>query len=348
MAFYHYKVITADGRIEKEQGNFDSLGDLFAATEQHGQTLVDYRKTLLHLPKGGLKRPILAEFFRNLALLIRGGVPLRAAIEDMIAPPANPILQKMFRSVCHRIDDGMLFSEAIQEKSAARHLPRIMFPLITIGEETGNLETTLENGADHIDRIEFIVSSTRRALVYPAFIFVAMSGALIFWILFVLPELLGLFDSLGLKTLPLPTRILIASSDFFYQWWWLLLVPPLLFIAFWWSAKRSEKVQLLWDRFWNRMPLVGSTMQASQLAFFFEYAAMLSTAGIDIVRTMDLMEQSISNLILKHGIQKIRTAINTGNSISSAISDLPFFEPFVLRMVRVGEQTVYQMISELS
>jgi type II secretory pathway component PulF len=341
MAKFRYKTLNRAGTITKDSGDFNSLAELFDEVEQHGETLIAYSKSSFSLPAFSprLKRPALAEFFRNLALLIHGGVPLRSAIEDMIAPPCNPLLQKIFRSTCHRIDEGMLFSEALQEKSTAKHLPAIMFPLITIGEETGNLAKTLEDGASHIERIEFIMSSTRRALIYPAFIIFAMSGALVFWMLFVLPQLIDLFKSLGLETLPLPTRILIASTHVFAVWWPILPAIPGAVFLFWWLSKHNEKVRFLWYRFWNRVPLVGNILQSSQLAFFFEYTAMLSAAGIDIIRTMDLMEQSVSNLILKKAVQKIRGEIKSGNMMSSAITTLPFFEPFVLRMVRVGEQT---------
>lgn len=340
MPHYSYQTMNGAGDVSKNRGQFSSLEELFGSVEKKGEILVDYRKQLLPpLPRPGrsLKRPILAEFFRNLALLIQGGVPLREALDDMTRPPCHPVLTETFSTISRRIDDGLLFSEAVNEAPAV--IPKIMLPLIAIGEETGNLDRTLRDGADHIDRVEHIISSTRRALIYPMVVLLSMFGALAFWMLFVLPQLMDLFSSMGIKDLPVTTRILIASTDFFSTWW--PVIPALLaaFALFFTLSKRSPKVQYVWDQMWNKVPLIKHIVRASQLAFFFEYTAMLTDAGVNILRSMELMEQSVSNQILKNGVRLMRKEISEGNPMSEAINSFAFFEPFVLRMVRVGEQT---------
>lgn len=342
MPQYYYQTLTNTGELKKETGQHDSLEELFQAIEQKGETLVDYRRKVLpDMPrfKRQLKRPILAEFFRNLALLLRGGVPLRAAIDDMTQPPCHPVLASSFQKVARRIDDGLLFSEALEEKEISAVIPRIMYPLIAIGEETGNLDRTLNDGADHIDRIEEIISSTQRALIYPSVVLIAMFGALAFWMLVVLPQLMDLFKSMGIEDLPLTTRILIQSTELFSTWWPVFPATFFCVMVFYWSTKRSDRMHFIWDQFWSRIPLIKTIIQSSQLAFFFEYTAMLTGAGVNILRSMDLMQQSVSNQILKRGVALIQKEINAGNPMSQAISSFAFFEPFVLRMVRVGEQT---------
>ena len=284
-----------------------------------------------------LKRPVLAEFFRNLSLLLRGGVPLREALSDMTRPPCHPVLGETFQEVAKRIDDGLLFSEALQK--ATTLIPRIMMPLISIGEETGNLDRTLKDGADHIDRLDAIISSTRRALIYPCVVLVAMFSALAFWMLFVLPQLMDLFRTMGIDDLPITTRILITSTEIFSHWWPVIPAVLMLFLLFYTLTKKSEKVHYLWDLLWNRAPLIKAVIRCSQLAFFFEYTAMLTAAGVNILRSLELMEQSVSNQILKRGIALMCKEIKEGNPMSEAIAAFGFFEPFVLRMVRVGEQT---------
>jgi type II secretory pathway component PulF len=340
MPHFSYQTMDSAGDVTRNQGKFSSLEDLFGAVERKGEILVDYRKKLFPpLPRPGrtLKRPILAEFFRNLALLIQGGVPLREALGDMTKPPCHPVLSDTFNTINKRIDDGLLFSEALRE--APPIIPKIMLPLISIGEETGNLDRTLRDGANHIDRVEYIISSTQRALVYPIVVLLAMFGALAFWMLFVLPQLMDLFASMGIKDLPLPTRILIATTDFFDRWWPVIPLFISIFVIFYLMTKRNPKIQYIWDQMWNHVPLISKVIRASQLAFFFEYTAMLTDAGVNILRSMELMEQSVSNQILKNGVRLMRKEISEGNPMSEAIKSFAFFEPFVLRMVRVGEQT---------
>ena len=340
MPHFSYQTMDSAGGVTRNQGKFSSLEDLFSAVERKGEILVDYRKKLFPpLPRPGraLKRPILAEFFRNLALLIQGGVPLREALDDMTKPPCHPVLGDTFNTINKRIDDGLLFSEALRE--APPIIPKIMLPLISIGEETGNLDRTLRDGANHIDRVDYIISSTQRALVYPIVVLLAMFGALAFWMLFVLPQLMDLFASMGIEDLPLPTRILIATTDFFDQWWPVIPLFISIFVIFYLLTKRNPKIQYIWDQMWNHVPLIKNVIRASQLAFFFEYTAMLTDAGVNILRSMELMEQSVSNQILKNGVRLMRKEISEGNPMSEAIKSFAFFEPFVLRMVRVGEQT---------
>ncbi len=340
MPRYSYETINFAGKVTKKEGSYSSVQELFTALDEKGETLVNYRKKFFPaIPRfrKTLKRPILAEFFRNLALLLRGGVPLREALEDMTKPPCHPVLGETFQEVGKRIDDGLLFSEALQNATAL--IPRIMMPLISIGEETGNLDKTLSDGADHIDRLEAIISSTRRALIYPCVVLVSMFGALAFWMLFVLPQLMDLFKSMGIKDLPITTRILITSTEMFARWWPVIPVLLLLFFLFYGMTKRNDKVHYVWDQLWNRVPLIKAVIRSSQLAFFFEYTAMLTAAGINILRSMELMEQSVSNQILKKGIALMRKEIKEGNPMSEAIAAFGYFEPFVLRMVRVGEQT---------
>ena len=340
MPRFVYESLTRSGVLVKSEGRFESLQDLFLQLDGKGETLVNYRQRILPSVSFGrkqLKRPVLSEFFRNLALLIKGGVPLREAIDDMTSPPCNKVLMETFQGVGRRIDDGLMFSEAVQDSTTL--IPRIMMPLIAIGEETGNLDRTLTDGADHLDRIENIMSSTRRALTYPTVVLIAMFGALAFWMLFVLPQLLELFNSMGIVELPLATRILIAMTEATATWWPVLPALALLFFLFYGLTKRNDKAHYVWDVFWSRMPLIRSVIKCSQLAFFFEYTSMLTSAGINILRSMELMEQSVSNQILKKGIALIRKEISEGNPMSEAIASFGYFEPFIMRMVRVGEQT---------
>ncbi len=340
MPLYTYEIKSSAGQISRDEGEFSSVAELFQTVHARGSTLISYRRKVLPaMPRfrSRLKRPLLAEFFHNLALLLKGGVPLREALDDMVKPPCHPALQEIFVKVRSRIDEGLLFSEAL--KGASSQIPDIMFPLIYIGEETGQLDRTLEDGAAHLERMEAIISSTRRALVYPAVILFSMIGALAFWMIFVLPKLMEMFETMGITDLPLATRILMAGIDISKTWWPVVPVTLTLALVFFILSRKNERLHLLWDQLWNHMPLFRTVIRSSQLAFFFEYTAMLSAAGVNILRTLELMEQSVSNQILKKGVTRLRGEIGAGRAMSEAITSLGFFDPFILRMVKVGEQT---------
>lgn len=340
MPRYSYTAIDAAGQRVKADGEFYSVSHLFDNLQTHGLDLVSYRRRYLsfgRLMSRNIKRTELAEFFRNLALLVRGGVPIRDGLRDLTASPEQPLLNQVFGRVRQQLEEGRLLSESLVAEQ--KYIPRIIIPLVAIGEETGKLDQTLQDAANHLDKVQEIISSTRRAISYPIFVLIAMIGALIFWMVFVLPQLLELFTAMGLTNLPLATRILIKSVDVFNTWW--PVIPALLLVFFALAAfsRKNERFRYWWDMWWSRFPLVGTIVRCSQLAFFFEYTSLLTAGGIHIVRTMELMEESVNNQVLKEGVRKIKREITSGEAMSQAIANLRFFEPFILRMVRVGEQT---------
>ncbi len=328
------------GDLLKAEGEFATVVDLFDQLQKDGLDLIHYRKNIFgrgFLSSSRMTRLQLAEFFRNLALLLKGGVPLRDALQDLISGPGQPVIQRVFSRVIKRLEEGILFSKALEAEK--RHIPKILLPLVAIGEETGEMDRTLHDAAQHLEKVHDIISSTRRALTYPAFVLFAMLGALTFWMVYVLPQLLGLFTSMGMKELPLATRVLIGSVKIFNSWW--PIIPCIFFLMFlaFLISRKNTKIRYLWDNFWSYFPLVGVIFRSSQLAFFFEYSSLLTSGGIHIIRTLELMEESVSHQVLKEGIHNIKKEIIAGDSMSESISKLKFFEPFVLRMVKVGEQT---------
>lgn len=340
MPRYHYTAVDTNGRLQKADGEFDSVAEMLQELERKGLNLKKYRKPLFTLKSGFMRkmtRVELAEFFRNLALLLKGGVPLRESLQDLISSTGQPLLKQVFGRVQQRLEEGILLSESLAKED--KHIPSIILPLVSIGEETGLLDKTLGDAAKHLEKIQEIISSTRRALIYPSFVLLAMSGAFIFWMVFVLPQLLELFATMGLKELPLATRILIASVHYFNILWPVIPVVIFTFLFLFIISRKNEKLRYAWDKGISYIPILGSIIHSSQLAFFFEYSSLLTSGGIHIVRSLELMKASASNRLLRQSISNIEEDIVAGDSMSDAISRIKFFEPFVLRMVSVGEQT---------
>ena len=340
MSFFVYRALDEHGELVESDGEFLSVDDLFADLQGRRLDLLECKKSsplanLLRQKK--VKRLVLAEFLANLALLLKGGVPLREGVHDLLTTTNDPVLKMIFTKIQHRLDDGHFMSEALVEQQ--KSFPAILIPLVAIGEETGTMDRAMEDGARHLERVEEIISTTRQALIYPSFVVVAMSGALAFWMLYVLPQLLSLFTEMGVEELPLTTRFLIFSSGFSQDYWYLMFLLPVLLFLTWLIVKRDERLKLRWDMAMLKVPLIGPVIRYSQLAFFFEYTSILSGAGINILRSLELMQDSVSNMVMKKSVQVIRVSVSGGQAISEAISTLPIFEPFVLRMITVGEKT---------
>ncbi|BCO08479.1 pilin secretion/fimbrial assembly system protein, PilC [Desulfolithobacter dissulfuricans] len=340
MPFFIYEAADTSGQKIRDEGEYPSVAALYTDLRGQGLTLLDYRKKLqlnLSIGQRKVRRLVLAEFFRNLSLLVQGGVPLRQAIQDLYLNPGDPALKAALKEISHKIEGGELLSEAM--KAQPRVFGKILVVLVTIGEETGTLDRTLNDAARHLERTEEIISNTRRAVTYPAFIAVAMTAALAFWMLYVLPQLLTLFKSMGMTDLPLATRVLIVSVDICRTWW--PLVPGIvLFVSLaGFLARKNTRIKYAWDLCWSSMPLVGRILKASQLAFLFEYLSLLSEAGIHIVRSLQIMEESINHQVLQKGVKQIETSVMEGRGLAESFTQVHMFEPFIIRMISVGEQT---------
>ncbi|HID98147.1 MAG TPA: type II secretion system F family protein [Thermodesulfobacteriaceae bacterium] len=340
MTLFSYEAMDKSGSLVKEHGDFSSVEVLYNHLASRGLVLTRYRRKIIP-PGFGVKKKItrlaLAELLRNIALLIRGGVPVRQALEDMAGTHGDASVKAVIERITRRLDDGHLLSKAMEQESS--FFPRITITLAGIGEETGNIDKSLNDAAEHLERIDEIISRTRRALIYPLFVLAAITGAMVFWMIYVLPQLLELFSNMGLHELPLATRILIGSQHIFSIWWPVLPIIILAATVFYVLSKKNSRVKYAWDLMMTRMPVLGSVIKASQLAFFFEYLSVLTGAGINIVRSLELMEQSVTHQLLKKGVLRIQSDVMSGESISGAFARVDFFEPFVLRMLTVGEQT---------
>ena len=338
MSWYKYEAISPSGNKIEDEGQYESVAELYTFLKDQGYLLTNYEVKHFHFSSpfsGRIRRKDLAEFFRNLALVIKGGVPLVEALTDLAYSPGPLRLTELIKDIIKRIKAGELFSEALSHHSSV--IPNIVIVLARLGEETGRLDQTLSDAADHLERVQDIIDKTKRALSYPVVILTAMVGALAFWLVYVLPKLFELFKSLGFKKLPFMTRVLVDVVHAVKSYWYVLPLFILFWVVFGIVAKKDQRLKLIWDTIWSNTPIIGNIIKASQLAFFFEYLALLTASGIDVIRSLDIMEGAISHQILKKGIAKIRELVMEGYSLSEAFKRCHFFEPFILRMIRVGE-----------
>lgn len=340
MAIYSYTALSPAGEILQEENEFSSIEELYSSLRRRNLTLLRYKRKLFFTTSTiarNIKRPIMAEFLRNLALLVRGGVPIRQAVEDLCTGPGDPTLNHVLKKILRRLEEGLLLSEAMKEQT--HYFPKIVITLASLGEETGSLDRTMEDASKHITRIDELISATKRAVSYPIFVIVVMMLALGFWLLYVLPKILELINNMGLKEIPLTTRILMTSVKIAKDWWFIVPVLFALLFVIYLISKKNLKIKYYWDKFWMSTPILGSALTSSQYAFFFEYLSLLTNAGIQILTALELMEQSISNRVISLAIKDIKEDIMLGNTLSIAFKQRNLFEPFILRLINVGEQT---------
>jgi general secretion pathway protein F/type IV pilus assembly protein PilC len=349
MNYYRYKMIATTGEVSSGviKLHYQDEMSVISHLERDGSVAIFVRRLgpllsfLFHLVtyrmRRRLPRTTLAELLSNLALMLRSGMTLISALEEAAGSAEAPEIENDMQDLVESIKGGMSFSDAADNY---RHIfPKSVVHLLRMGEETGQLDRMLQDAADHLKRLQTIVTDTRNALLYPSFVIVAMTGGIFFWFYYVVPQIVDLFREMDV-TLPWITRLLITVSHYFQRFGVSCLVGSIVFILLVYSARRSNRrVRLLIDRLLLRLPVVGTIFNASALAFITEYFSMLLNAGIDILQTMRILSDSVGNSFYGRKMVEIQDRLATGEGISEAFRNAGLFPRFVVRMLGVGEMS---------
>ena len=342
MAFYSYTAVNSDGTLIKgamEGSDIETVRDTIASFGLYVITLRRLSHYNSYIRKlvltRSVRRPEIVEFARNLSVMLKAGIPILKALSDIADGLENKYLQQTINRMRRKIEFGSSFSEAA---ACFNVFPDIFIRLSRIGEETGNLERSFSDVATHLEKMEDLSSSIKRALIYPAFAIVSTIGALLFWLVYVLPQVMEIFRNMGLA-LPLPTRILLHMSDFCRSYWYLLLITPVALLIFIKLLRRKGKIRYYTDLLTIRLPVIKHITYNRLLALFTEQIRILTVAGITIDRSLETISGVISNEVFRNSIGRIREEIALGSRISDAIGKEKVFPTLVTRMIDVGESS---------
>ncbi len=348
MGVYYYKRLTAQGALEKKTAAlpFDEPEAAHRYLERHGATVLTIRQfprwvgPLALLSEYGfsqIRRPELAEMFNNLAMMLGSGITVLAALQEVREDMKNRRLLGVVNFMISDISTGQTFSEA-----ARRHpkvFSNIILSMIQIGEETGRLDQMLKNISDHLNHVEQIISDTKRALIYPGFLFFVVTGAVVFWFWYVVPQIVGLFQDIGVQ-LPLITKVLIFISDIVQNYFlWALgggiLIGFLLVLA----RRTIYKVRYGTDWSLLHLPILAKILHTSTIARVSENLGILIGAGVTVLRTLEIITESLQNVVYKERMQRVQDEIKLGNTLATSMRRARALHPFAIRMIGVGEET---------
>ena len=341
MPFYAYKGINADGGVIKgsmEGADIDTVRD---AVSSAGLYVVNLKQTNYyfsslhkHILIRSIRRTEVIEFATNLAVMLKAGMPILVAHADIARTVENAYLRQTINSMRRMIELGGGFSEAAEAQSV---FPDIFVRITRVGEETGNLEKSLLDVAAHLQKMEELSASLKRALIYPAFAVISTFGALLFWLVYVMPKIMNIFVDMGMA-LPLPTRILLAASNFAQSYWYAIIFAPVAaFVVLGYLKKKKPKVAYYVDLAKIRAPILKHIVHNRLLALFTEQMRILNTAGIPIDKSLRIVSEVIGNEVFRVAIDNIREDIALGSRISDSLAKQKVFSLLLTRMVDIGE-----------
>jgi len=342
MPFFTYKAIDSNGDIVKgvvEESHLDLAYNLVSSS---GLYIINIRPTNklfnLYLKKvkaWGIKTKDIIEFANNLSVMLRAGLPLITSLQDIAETTDNKKFRSRLLDIKRSIELGSSFSAALLYHQDI--FPEIFINLVKVGEETGRLEKSLSDIAVHLQRMEDLKNAIIRALMYPVFAIIGTTGAMLFWLIYVLPKMANLFTTMAIE-LPAITRFLMVASDFSRANWYLfLLVPTIIYIIIK-LLSRQERTKYYVDALKLKAPLIKLIVYNKLLALFAEQLRILLTAGITVDRSFEIMTNVVNNVVFKRALEKIREDILLGNRINEALKKYnTLFPNMVVRMISIGE-----------
>jgi type IV pilus assembly protein PilC len=325
------------GKVIK--GEMRAAGDSFvsATLRRQGITVTKVKKQSAFAKKGKITDKDITLFTRQLATMMKAGVPLLQAFDIVGKGHSNPAVAKLLGDIKADVETGSSLSASFRKYPL--YFDALFCNLVGAGEQAGILDTLLDRLATYKEKIMAIKGKIKSALVYPISILVVAFVITAVIMIFVIPAFKDLFSSFG-ADLPTPTLIVMAISDIFVTWWWAIfgsIGGALWFFFYTW--KRSEKMQGTMDRLMLKLPVVGEIIKKATIARFTRTLATMFSAGVPLVEALDSVAGASGNRVYYDATKRIQSEISTGTSLTVAMQNANVFPNMVMQMTAIGEES---------
>lgn len=288
----------------------------------------------IHTKKIKMKR--LMQLMNQMGMMMKAGINLSMSMQIMIDSEKDASLKKILKEINEGLYNGLTLSQAMRNFAA---FPTIYINIIEAGEANGRLDAAFEQCALIAKKEIALSGKVKSAMMYPIFLLVLVVALILILCMFVLPTFKDTYASFGAE-LPGLTLAVMAFSDFLLAYWWLMIIIILgLVIAFKLLKKNSVEFQMLMARLMLKVPLIGPIMRLNSLSRFCRLMSTLTDAGIPIHKAMTLSKEVVPNMFIRDRIQDVLNDVQIGITINEAMAKHPVFDPILVSMIRVGEES---------
>ena len=288
---------------------------------------------------GGMRRiseKDITLFTRQLATMIKSGVPLLQAFDIVGKGSSNPSMSKLLADIRADVETGSSLNASFRKHP--RQFDPLFCNLVAVGEQAGILEGVLERLADYKEKILAIKSKIKSAMTYPIAVLVIAMIITSVIMLFVIPQFKKVFSSFG-ADLPAPTLFVIALSDAFIAYWYLIFgALAAVGFAFTRALRNSETLQFAVDRLVLQLPIFGPLLRKAAVARWARTLSTMSAAGVPLVESLDSVAVAAGNRVYQLATNAIHSEVSTGSSLTIAMQNTGAFANMVIQMVSIGEE----------
>ena len=358
MALYHF--IAKDQNGKKFAGEVEVVDEkaLIKTLQDEGFVPIEIKKkdqsgkSVLKgggLPKfnRGVPTNEVVGFTRQLSTMISSGLPITDALVIMEKQTKNSNFAQVLSQVVADVEGGMALSAAFSKHPKVFSV--IYQKLVEAGETGGVLDKVLAKLADSLEKEKEFKSKTKGAFIYPIIVVTVMVIVMFVMMIFVIPKLTGLYSEIGVK-LPLPTRILIVTSNFMRGYWWLIIISFFGSVGALRVFSQTEKGAEIISKIFYSLPIWGKIKKMLTLAEFTRTLGLLIGTGIPIITALKVVSDILSSPAYREGIQFAIQRVERGAPLYQPLAANPNFPPIVSQMIRVGEETgkVDEILGRLS
>ncbi len=288
------------------------------------------------LPDKKLSLDDMVLFCRQMHALTRSGIPIMRAVFGLAETSKSEIMEEILKDVGHSLGRGNTLTQSLQQHE--NQFPPLFISMVHVGESTGKLDEAFSQLVRHLEMERDTRKKVASALRYPTLVITSIFCAVMVVNIFVIPSFSKVFSKFG-ADLPFATTILLNSSNFFLQYWWLILGIIFGLVIFFIKYIKTDKGRYQWDRIKLKLPLVGDLLNRIALSRFTRTFAMLFSAGVPILDSLEVSAEAIGNRYIEVAVKEMRAGIERGDSLARTANASGMFTPLILQMITVGEES---------
>jgi len=273
---------------------------------------------------------------RQMATLVRAGIPLVEALDAMLDQVEKVKLRRILAEVKEQVKEGSAFAEALERHPKVFN--RLYVNMVRAGEAAGTLDVVLARLADFTEGQVKLRNKVSSTMAYPAIMLLMGVGIVTFLFIVVIPKVTAILEDLEVA-LPLTTQIMIGLSDFMGSYWWVLALLIGSGTFFGRRYLRTDKGKANWDRVALKLPLFGGLVRMMAVSRFTKTMATLLSSGVPLLTAMEIVKNVMDNVVLQEVVEQARVAIREGQDIAGPLKRSGQFPPMVTHMIAVGERS---------
>ena len=345
MAAFEYTALDVQGRERKGLIEGDTPKHVRQLLRDKQLLPTDIQETLAQSKKDSRRRSLmrrglsaldLALLTRQMATLLRSGLPLEETLQAVAEQTEKPRVQRIVLGVRSKVVEGHPLADGLRDYPQA--FPEIYRATVAAGEQSGKLDQVLERLSDYTESRQVMGQQVSNALVYPICLMVLSFGIVAFLLAYVVPQVVAVFES-GHQELPIATRLLIGMSDFIRHYWWVALI--VLAAVTWLFLRWLKNVEnrLKFHRFLLRVPLVGKLIRGVNTARFARTFSILTASAVPVLEALRIAAEVVNNLPMKRAVEEASSRVREGAPIGKSLAARRIFPPMMVHLISSGESS---------